>query len=149
MEINYHTHTARCNHATGSEREYIEEAIRSGMPKLGFADHCPYIFFDTSYYSGYRMFPEETGDYISTLLKLREEYKGQIELKIGMEAEYYPKYFLRLIEFLADYPLDYLIMGQHFVGNETADSFYSGNSTSDESILSRYVDQALEGLRNS
>ena len=27
MIANYHTHTPRCNHATGSEREFIEKAI--------------------------------------------------------------------------------------------------------------------------
>ena len=28
MNYNYHTHTFRCHHATGTEREYIEEAIK-------------------------------------------------------------------------------------------------------------------------
>jgi len=30
MFANYHTHTSRCHHAKGTEREYIEAAIKAG-----------------------------------------------------------------------------------------------------------------------
>ena len=43
MLANYHTHTARCHHASGSEREYIEAAIAGGMKILGFSDHAPLV----------------------------------------------------------------------------------------------------------
>lgn len=29
MKANYHTHTTRCQHAFGEDREYVEEAIRA------------------------------------------------------------------------------------------------------------------------
>ena len=29
FKANYHTHTPRCGHAHGSEREYVEEAIKN------------------------------------------------------------------------------------------------------------------------
>ena len=119
MATNYHTHTPRCHHAVGSEREYIEQAVREGMPVLGFSDHTPYPF-DEGYDSNFRMRPEETEGYVQTLLELREAYRGRIEIKIGFEAEYYPAYFDRLLELLAPYPVDYLIMGQHFLENETS-----------------------------
>ena len=38
MIANFHTHTARCNHATGTDREYVEAAIRAGVKSLGFSD---------------------------------------------------------------------------------------------------------------
>jgi histidinol-phosphatase (PHP family) len=44
MKINYHTHTTRCHHAAGTEREYVEAAIANGIKVLGFADHTPYPF---------------------------------------------------------------------------------------------------------
>ena len=31
MKSNYHTHTWRCNHARGTEREYIETAKKNGI----------------------------------------------------------------------------------------------------------------------
>lgn len=36
MIANYHTHTWRCRHADGTEREYVERAIEGGLKILGF-----------------------------------------------------------------------------------------------------------------
>ena len=30
MDYNYHTHTSRCGHATGSDEEYVKRAIEQG-----------------------------------------------------------------------------------------------------------------------
>ena len=46
MIANYHTHTWRCRHADGTEREYVERAIEGGLKILGFSDHSPYPFPD-------------------------------------------------------------------------------------------------------
>ena len=116
MKANYHTHTPRCNHATGSEREYIEQGLKRKLEILGFADHSPQVFDD--YVSGFRMRPEQLEDYVMTLRQLREEYAGRIQILIGLEAEYYPKYFPRLLDLIRPFQLDYLILGQHFLGNE-------------------------------
>lgn len=44
MLYNLHTHTFRCNHATGEDKAYVEYAIQSGVKVLGFSDHCPQFF---------------------------------------------------------------------------------------------------------
>ena len=54
----FHNHTWRCNHATGTEREYVENAVKHGMTVLGFSDHSPYVF-EGDYYSGFRMKPDQ------------------------------------------------------------------------------------------
>lgn len=145
MTANYHTHTVRCHHAIGTEREYIETAIARGLKILGFADHSPQLF-PGDYYSNFRMYPEQAENYVSTLRRLRDEYKNDIDILIGFETEYYPEIFERLIEFLAPYDIDYMILGQHFIDNEYDTSIYSGFSTSDESRLERYTNAVLEGL---
>ena len=140
-----HTHTFRCGHASGTEREYIENAIAAGFDTLGFSDHAPYVFRD-GYYSGFRMRPELQEDYVTTLLALREEYKGKIDIKIGYEAEYYPEFFEDFLKLITRYPVDYLIMGQHFIENEMTGK-YSGVSSDDEGYLKQYVDQVIEGMK--
>ncbi len=50
MIANYHTHTWRCHHAKGTEREYVERAIEGGLKILGFSDHTPYPL-PAGYYS--------------------------------------------------------------------------------------------------
>ena len=141
---NFHTHTFRCHHAVGRDREYVEKAIEQGIKTLGFSDHSPY-FFDGDYYSHFRMRPEEFDGYVNSLLALRDEYKDDIDIFIGLEAEYYPKHFGRLTDFLSGYPVDYLIMGQHYLGNEY-DGTNSCNIYTEEKDLENYVSQVTEGL---
>ena len=70
MFSNLHTHTTRCRHAFGTEREYIEAAITQGIRVLGFSDHAPMLFPEGYYSKRVRMLPEEMDDYVSTLLAL-------------------------------------------------------------------------------
>ena len=133
MIANYHTHTPRCNHAIGSEQEYINAARLAGLKTLGFSDHTPY-FFPGDYYSTFRMRPEELPGYVSTLQSLKAQYEGTLELHIGVEAEYYPKYFDRLHAYLQEQQVEYMILGQHFVGNEP-EGTYSGRETEDKGLL--------------
>ncbi|MCR5153917.1 MAG: histidinol-phosphatase [Lachnospiraceae bacterium] len=144
MLANYHTHTVRCHHAQGSEREYIEEAIKKGFKILGFSDHVPQPY-PATYTSGCRMAMTDLPDYVNTLLALKEEYKKDITLYIGFEAEYSIKYFDKLIKELSSYPIDYLIQGQHFVPDEV-EGFYAGAKTDDVSRLKDYVNCTIEGM---
>ena len=86
MKVNYHSHTTRCHHAAGTEREYIEAAIESGLKVLGFSDHTPYPFKD-GYVSRIRMGMDELEDYVNTVLALRDEYRNDIEIHLGLEVE--------------------------------------------------------------
>lgn len=145
MIANYHTHTFRCNHASGTEEEYVINAIDRGIKVLGFSDHTPYIF-EGDHYSYFRMRPELLEDYVSSVLKLREKYRDRIEIHLGVEIEYYPKYLPETLKMLKEYPIDYLILGQHFVGNEIGEP-YCGRANDSEELLERYVDQCIEALK--
>ena len=144
MLANYHTHTVRCQHASGSEREYIESAIKNGFKILGFSDHVPQPYPD-SYSSHIRMKMEEAENYTDTLVKLRDEYKNDIQIFIGYEVEYTHKYFDKLLNHLRQYPLDYIIQGQHFAPDEVT-GFYAGALTQNEQDLIDYVDLTVEGM---
>ncbi len=145
MKANYHTHTARCKHASGSEREYVKHAIDHGFSILGFSDHVPQPYPD-NFTSGIRMSMDELPEYVDTLIKLRDEYRDRIEILIGFEVEYTHKYFDKLINILSDYPIDYIILGQHYVPDEI-DGFYVGAATSDESKLKAYADFTIEAMK--
>ena len=146
MIANYHTHTWRCNHARGTERQYIENAIEGGIRILGFSDHTP-CFFPHGHRSGFRMTPDQLDDYCETLLGLKREYASDIELHIGLEVEYYPELFDRLVRFCAERPIEYFILGQHFTGNEY-DGVYSGSPTSEETVLAQYCEQVAAGAES-
>ena len=146
MIANYHTHTYRCGHAEGGEREYAEQAAKAGLKILGFSDHTPQDYFDAGPRNRpIRMMPEELPGYAASVRSLAAEYKDTLDIRLGVEAEYYPKYFSRLLEMLRENGVEYMILGQHFLGNEIGD-VYSGRYTEDEKVLSRYVSQCTEAL---
>jgi len=140
MKANYHTHTWRCNHAAGTEREYIERAIESGIEILGFSDHTPNPC-SWNINDGIRMTPEQTEGYFAVLSSLKKEYEKDIELHIGVEVEYIPGEFGKLTEFLHQYPCEYLIMGQHYV-----DGVYVRFIPENEAAFCNHVSQMLEGI---
>lgn len=144
MLYNYHTHTKRCRHATGEDREYVENAIKAGVKILGFSDHAPYLF-DGDYYSYYRMFVNQAEDYVNSVLALKKEYKSDIEIHLGFELEYYSGYkHEREMKFLKQFPYEYMIMGQHFVGGEPGGVYAPCGSG--DSFLKAYVDECIEGF---
>lgn len=144
MIANYHSHTTRCNHATGTEEEYIRNALARGLKIFGFSDHTPQ-YFPGGYNTFMRMYPHQLNDYCDTVRKLRAKYAGQIQIPLGLEAEYYPGIWNELIPRLQDAGIEYLILGQHWLGDEIGEPG-SGRATEDEALLKRYCHQVMEGL---
>ncbi len=143
LTANYHTHTARCHHAAGTDRDYVEAALTAGLKTLGFADHVPWPYPD-GWTPRVRMTMDELPDYIRSILSLREEYAGRIELLIGFESEYFSSMFRAQQEIFADHPIDYLLLAQHFLDTDQ-DGFYVGRPFDNPRFLTKYVDQLLEG----
>ena len=146
MYANYHTHTARCHHAVGADEEYVRYAIAEGVKVLGFSDHAP-MRYKGGYVSYYKMTPDELDGYVSSVLSLRDKYRDKIEIRLGLEIEYYPSLWDDSIEFLSKYPIEYLILGQHFVGEET-DKVRdpSPAASADRARLTQYVDRVLTAI---
>ena len=144
MIANYHSHTVRCNHATGTEEEYVRNAVDRGLKIFGFSDHTPQ-FFPGDYYSRIRMRPEELAGYCDTVRQLRRKYHVQLQIPLGLEAEYYPGTWKELLPRVRDAGIEYLILGQHWLGNEENEP-YSGRPTADKDLLKRYCHQVMEGL---
>ncbi|MBR6676781.1 MAG: histidinol-phosphatase [Clostridia bacterium] len=144
LKANFHTHTERCNHAGCSDQRYVDVAIEAGIETLGFSDHSPYVGFEGDYYSFYRMRPEQLSDYVESINSLREQYKGRINIHLGLEAEYYPQLFPSLLEFLKPYKIEYLILGQHFLDDDQNGLYVQRVSTEED--MKKYADQCIEAL---
>ena len=145
MIVNLHTHTPRCRHAVGAEQEYVESAIAAKLEVLGFSDHTPY-WFPGDYYSHMRMYPEELQDYADTVRKLQKQYAGKIELPLGVEVEYYPSLFPELLPRLRDAGIEYMLLGQHWCGDEMGEP-YNGHPTDSEALLARYCSQVMDAMQ--
>lgn len=145
LVANYHTHTKRCQHAVGEEREYIEQAIEQGIQILGFSDHIP-CPFKTEYISHIRMTMDEAEEYMERLRKYQKEYRNDIHLYAGFEAEYIPEFYEEQIKLCDRIGCDYLILGQHFMRSEEFGPYSGGRNTSEE-LLIEYVDSIITAMK--
>lgn len=107
LKTNWHTHTARCGHAVGTDEEYVQAAIKAGVKTLGFSDHAAYRAPCPTDRMNYEQVPE----YKASILNLKEKYKDQITIYLGMEVECYKDQWDTLAQYRND--LDYCILGQH------------------------------------
>ncbi len=116
MKVNYHTHTARCNHAQGSDEDFVRAAIGAGFDRIGFSDHTPWNY--RGYVSGMRMRARELAGYADSVHTLQEKYSGQIEILLGLECEFFSKRLDWLRAQMERYDMDYVILGHHFSQKE-------------------------------
>lgn len=142
---NFHTHTKRCMHANGNDEDYVLAAIQAGYTMLGFSDHSPWKY-DSDFVANMRMPLSQFDDYYQSVMHLKEKYKDQIEIRIGLECEYYPKYMDWLKAFVREYKLEYLIFGNHYYESDEYNA-YNGACTRDDAMLDRYVESTIEGLK--
>lgn len=142
MKYNYHTHTTRCFHATGTDEEYVLAAIEAGFDEIGFADHTPWNF--KGFVSNMRMHENQLEEYCDSVKSLREKYKDKISIKLGLECEYFPQYIPWLKESADKFGIDYLILGHHFCGDEPTGA-YNGFVKTPEEIYA-YRDDVLKAM---
>lgn len=144
-KTNYHMHTRRCMHASGTDEEYVKSAIRNGYEEIGFSDHSPWKY-DSDFVAHMRMPLSKFDDYYNSIAELREKYKNQISIKIGLECEYFPKYMDWLKQFIVEKKLDYIIFGNHYYKTDEK-RVYFGTACEKEDFLIHYVDEAIAGMK--
>jgi len=110
QRVNYHTHCDHCRHARGKAEEYVEEAIKANVSKLGFSDHMP--FYDDRF--GLRMPYEELDSYLQEITALRDTFRDRLSITRGFEGEYVREDNAYYEKLLSRGDCDYLLLGQHF-----------------------------------
>lgn len=81
---NLHTHTVYGD-GKNTVEEMIRGAVQSGCTSLGFSEHSP--FPPVGKHDGYSLLPEQIGSYRAEVLRLREQYLGQLEIFLGLEQD--------------------------------------------------------------
>jgi histidinol-phosphatase (PHP family) len=139
MRIDYHTHHFRCGHAVGTLEEYIESAIAKGMEQIGLSDHMPLLHVDPeTYYPEMAMSMAELPAYVEECLKLKEKYKDQIQVRIGLEGDYIEGYEEQIAKIIDSYPWDYVIGSVHFLGTWDVTDFRQVHNWDDRNIMQVY-----------
>ncbi len=115
--IDYHVHTKLCKHAVGEMREYVEEALKKGLSKMGFSDHLP---FNETHMKDLSMSPKELEFYVAEIESIKKEFN--LEILCGIEADYYPERQDEIVGFLNKYDFDYVYGSAHYINGWAFDN---------------------------
>jgi histidinol-phosphatase (PHP family) len=139
MKIDYHTHHARCGHAIGSLEEYVQQGIRLGLDQLGLSDHMPLLHVKPDdYYPEMAMPMEELPRYVEECLELKERFKGQIDIRVGLEGDYIEGWEREIGDIITAYPWDYVIGSVHFLGEWDVTDFRQVHHWEGKNVLEVY-----------
>lgn len=107
-----HTHTYRCQHASGDAPDYARVAAAGGCQVLGISDHTP---LPDHRWSDVRMHLDQLDGYEAAIASARREHPRLTILK-ALECEWMPEYaaFYRE-ELLGRRGYDYLIGAGHYI----------------------------------
>lgn len=151
MLIDYHTHHARCGHAVGELEEYVKRGIELGLSQLGLSDHMPLLHVDpAAYYPEMAMPLDELPRYVEEAFQLKEKYRGQIDLRVGLEGDYIEGWERQIEEIVKAYPWDYVIGSVHFLGEWDVSDFRQVHNWEGQNVFAvyeRYYDAVAKAAR--
>lgn len=144
MKTNYHTHNYRCNHATGTASDYVEEAIKNGFSEIGISDHLPHPGKDID--NHHRMAVDDIPNYIKEIEEAIEKHKEKISIKKGLECEYFEDLLWFYKDLREKYKFDYLILGAHFFPYKGEWHYVGHGLTKD--MLDVYSDYVVKSIKS-
>lgn len=109
MFIDLHNHTFLCNHANGTALEYAQKACDLGCKFYGFSDHAPMNFDEK-----YRMSFNQMQQYKQMIDKVKDNFKGKMEVLFGYEVDFMRNNAL-MDERVLNAKCDFLIGSVHFL----------------------------------
>ncbi len=115
IQCDYHMHTPLCQHAAGPMEAYVQRGLELGLREVGFSDHNP---LPNGLGANVRMKESELDDYVERVLHLRSQYRGKIEVRLGLELDYVEGLEEYLAAQIARYPFDYVIGSVHYLDRQ-------------------------------
>ncbi|MCA9975040.1 MAG: histidinol-phosphatase [Anaerolineales bacterium] len=82
-----HMHTTLCKHAKGEPEEYAAAAQQRGLKGIIFTCHNP---GPDGWSSRVRMSLDQFDDYVALVERAREAWHGRVDVRLGLESDYFP-----------------------------------------------------------
>lgn len=120
QNYNLHTHS---NFSDGKSEmeEMVLDAISKNLKVIGITDHSPMPFENRV-----SLKKERVNDYVVEVKRLKDKYKDQINVRLGMEMEYIPGMSEDFQSVRESLGLEYLIGSVHLVEKDGALWFIDG-----------------------
>lgn len=136
-----HCHTPLCQHAIGEPAEYAAMAELRGLKGIIFTDHCP---LPDRISADVRMRPEEYDRYVQMIAETREEFAGRVDVRLGLESDYYPGVEPWLERLHAKVPLNHVLGSVHPQVSHYRLHYFHGDPFAYQQIYFAHLAEAAE-----
>lgn len=82
-----HMHTPLCKHASGEPEAYAAKAEQRGLKGIIVTCHNP---TNDGWAPQYRMRVDQFDEYVALVERARQTWAGRIDVRLGLECDYYP-----------------------------------------------------------
>ncbi|QYM78910.1 histidinol-phosphatase [Horticoccus luteus] len=136
-----HCHTVLCKHAVGTPEEYAAAAQARGLRGIIFTCHCPLPGLPPN---RIRMDPEQYEDYVRLIAGARAAFAGKVDVRLGLESDYFPGVEGWLEELHARHPLNHVLGSVHMQVTEYRDRFFRGDWFAYQQLYFQHLAEAAE-----
>lgn len=136
-----HCHTPLCKHAYGEPDEYAAVALERGLKGITFTCHCP---LPDGYSAPVRMAPEQFDDYVAMIAATRAKFAGRLDVRLGLESDYYPGVESWLEELHARAPLSHVLGSIHYQIPEYRKRHFTGDVRAYQELYFEHLAMSAE-----
>lgn len=142
-----HSHTPLCNHAVGNPSEYAAVALDRGLRGLIVTCHNP---MPNGFSQHVRMREDQFEEYIDLVAQTRETWEGRVDVRLGLEADYFEGYEAYLEKQLASADFQFVLGSVHPQIAEFRSKYWQDNEVEVQRTYFRLLAQSAEsGLFDS
>ena len=140
-----HMHTPLCKHARGPLSAYAERAEQVGLRGITFTCHSP---MPESWDTATRMSLAQLPEYVDMVGRTRDDFAGRVEVRLGMESDYFPGLETWIDELHRRADFSYILGSVHALTKEFKAKFLSGSTRLEyeRSYFENLADAAETGL---
>lgn len=133
-----HMHTPMCHHAVDEPELYAEKALARGLKGIIFTCHSP---LPNQFHHHVRMNPEEFETYLALIERCRKAFEGRLEVRLGLESDYFPGLLDWLKELHQRASFDYILGSVHYQSQEYLSAY---GTLSDDEFVAQYFEFLAE-----
>jgi histidinol-phosphatase (PHP family) len=142
-----HSHTPLCRHAQGEPTEYAGVAYRRGLRGLHVTCHNP---MPDGFSHAVRMRESEFDEYVDLVAQTTEQWKGRVEVRLGLEADYFEGYEAYLEKQLSSADFHFVLGSVHPQIPEFRDRYWQRDAVEVQRIYFSLLAKSAEtGLFDS
>jgi histidinol-phosphatase (PHP family) len=136
-----HSHTPLCKHASGTPSDYAAVAEARGLKGIIITCHGP---LPDNLGIEHRMAPEQYEEYVDLVAAAREEFAGRVDVRLGLESDFFPGIERWAEQLHARVPLHHVLGSVHMQVTHYKERYFTGDYFAYQQTYFEHLAQSAE-----